>query len=49
MNEVLSLPWELLFGYTMPDCAYPFELIDSIQDKIDDKKYWADKVCFAAA
>merc|ERR1712166_790018 len=43
VNEVLSLPWELLFGYTMPDCAYPFELIDSIQDKIDDKKYWADK------
>jgi len=43
LNEVLSKPWELIFGYTMPDCAYPFELIDSIQDKIDDKQYWSDK------
>lgn len=42
VNEVLSLPWELLFEYTMPDCAYPFELIDNIQDKIDDKHYYEE-------
>jgi len=42
VNEVLSTPWELIFDYTMPDCAYPFELMDAIQDKIDDDDYYAE-------
>jgi len=43
VNAVCSWPWEMLFEYTMPDCAYPFELIDNIQDKLDDPDYWGDK------
>merc|ERR1711865_1223932 len=43
VNAVCSWPWEMIFNYTMPDCAYPFELIDNIQDKLDDPDYWGDK------
>lgn len=37
--DVLAVPYEFLFTYTMPDCFYPFELIDSIEEKLDDKYY----------
>jgi len=42
VNMVCSWPWEMIFNYTMPDCAYPFELIDSIEEKLEDKDYYAD-------
>lgn len=38
--DVLAWPWEQLFKFTMPDCFYPFELIENIEDKIDDKWYY---------
>merc|ERR1712070_977822 len=43
VNFVCSWPWEFIFDWTMPDCAYPFELIESIEEKIDDADYWADQ------
>jgi K+-dependent Na+/Ca+ exchanger-like protein len=38
--EVLSVPWEMLFKYTMPDCFYPFELIEGVEEKIEDPYYY---------
>eukprot|EP00656_Telonema_subtile_P014357 TRINITY_DN1734_c0_g1_i1.p1 TRINITY_DN1734_c0_g1~~TRINITY_DN1734_c0_g1_i1.p1 ORF type:complete len:650 (-),score=192.63 TRINITY_DN1734_c0_g1_i1:282-2231(-) len=38
--DVCAWPWEKLFQFTMPDCFYPFELIENIEDKIDDKWYY---------
>merc|ERR1711957_721062 len=42
VNMVCSFPWEIIFNYTMPDCAYPFELIDSLEGKLEDKNYYIE-------
>ena len=42
VNNVCSWPWEMIFNYTMPDCAYPFELIDSLEGKLEDKNYYIE-------
>jgi len=39
IHDTLAWPWEMLFAYTMPDCFYPFELVESIEDKLKDKYY----------
>jgi Ca2+/Na+ antiporter len=39
IHDTLAIPWELLFKYTMPDCFYPFELVESIEEKLEDPYY----------
>jgi len=35
--NVLAWPWEMLFKFTMPDCYYPFDLIDHLEEKVGDR------------